>query len=79
MITAKQAAVFEFCVDYLATKNYAPSIREIAHATGAKSPSVVFNILQNLEYRKLIRRHPKKHRSIEILRMPNALGGYDDE
>ena len=73
MITEKQAQVLQFIVDYLATKNYGPSIREIMAATSAKSTSSVVGILLRLEDRGCIQRQKKKHRAIEILKLPTRI------
>ena len=49
------------------SKGYAPSVREIARATGIKSTATVHNYLNRLENMGLLRRDASKPRAIEIL------------
>ena len=48
-------------------KGFAPSVREIAKATGIKSTATVYNYLHRLEDMGLLRRDASKPRAIEIL------------
>jgi repressor LexA len=73
MITPRQSEVLQFIVDYIAIKNHAPSIREIMHGTHMKSTSTVSGILLRLEDRGVIQRLKKKHRAIEILKLPTRI------
>lgn len=66
-LTDRQDAILHFVTQELEQKGYPPSVREIGIAVGLSSSSTVHSHLKNLEKRGLIRRHPSKPRTIEVL------------
>lgn len=48
-LTKRQKQILNFLVDFIATHDYAPSLREIAEHFGLKSTATVHEHLQNLE------------------------------
>lgn len=63
----RQQQIFDYIKDFLFSKGYPPSIREICIAVGLKSSSTVHLYLSQLEKRGLIKRDPTKPRAIDIL------------
>lgn len=62
----KQREVLEFLKDFIVSKGYGPTIREIAAGIGLTSPATVEEHLQALEHKGVIRRIRGKARAIEI-------------
>ena len=65
-LSKRQMAIYEFIRDYAAEHGYPPSVREIGTAVGLASPSTVHMHLKALEELSLIRRDPKKPRTIDV-------------
>ncbi len=63
-LSPKQLQIYQFIVDFTEENNYPPSVREIALATGLKSPSTVHFHLKNLEDCGAIVRGAGKTRAI---------------
>lgn len=64
----RQADVLQFIARYHTnSRGYSPSIREIRAGAGFSSASEVQRIVVALERKGLIRRNPRRHRSIKIL------------
>lgn len=66
-LTARQKGILLFIADFLQTKGYPPSVREIGEAIGLRSPSTVHSHLRNLQDAGYIRKNPEQPRTIEIL------------
>ncbi|WP_026887748.1 transcriptional repressor LexA [Clostridium beijerinckii] len=64
---SKQREVYEFLKEYVESKGYPPSVREICKAVSLASTSTVHGHLQRLEKKGLIKRDPSKPRALEIL------------
>lgn len=65
-LSKRQLSIFDFICDYAGNHGYPPSVREIGDAVGLASPSTVHMHLKVLEDAGLIKRDPKKPRTIEI-------------
>lgn len=66
-LTNRQEEILRFVRQELEQKGFPPSVREIGKAVGLSSSSTVHSHLRNLEKKGLIRRHPAKPRTIEVL------------
>lgn len=67
-IGKRQQAIYEYICAYTQEHSYPPSVREIGTAVGLASPSTVHMHLKALENCGLIKRDPKKPRTIEVVR-----------
>jgi len=65
-LTARQKRILYYLQEYIDTKRYPPSIREIAEAVDASSTSVVFYNLDRLAQRGLIDVVPNIARGIRL-------------
>lgn len=65
-ITPRQKMIFDYIVDYIEEKGFAPSIREICSYFKIKSTKAVYSHLKSLENKGFIKRNSNA-RSIEIL------------
>ena len=65
-LSKRQAAIYDYIRTYTEEHGYPPSVREIGSAVGLKSPSTVHMHLKALEELSLIRRDPKKPRTIDV-------------
>ena len=66
-MTQKQKEILDFIKQFVASKNYPPTVREIADAFGVKSSATIFAHLEHLEEQNFIRRDSTKPRAIEIV------------
>jgi repressor LexA len=66
-LSEKQQRILEFLRDFIADKDYPPSIRDIQQGCGISSTSVVDYNLKRLEERGYIRRDREVSRAIELL------------
>ncbi len=66
-IGKRQQAIYEYICAYTKEHSYPPSVREIGNAVGLASPSTVHMHLKALENCGLIKRDPKKPRTIEVV------------
>ena len=64
-VTKRQAEIYEFLK--AGTRPASPTVREICAHFGFKSPNGAVCHLVALERKGLIRRHPGKARSVEVL------------
>lgn len=62
-----QEKILEFIKGEIATRGYAPSVREICDAVGLKSTSTVHGHLMRLQKRGLIHRDAMKPRAMDII------------
>ena len=65
-LSKRQAAIYDYIRTYTEDHGYPPSVREIGSAVGLTSPSTVHMHLKALEELSLIRRDPKKPRTIDV-------------
>ena len=65
-LSKRQAAIYDYIRSYTESHGYPPSVREIGSAVGLKSPSTVHMHLKALEELSLIKRDPKKPRTIDV-------------
>lgn len=65
-LTDRQKAVYEFIRDKIQNRGYGPTVREISHEFGIKSPNGVVCHLKALEKKGLITREPNMSRAIEL-------------
>lgn len=65
-LTARQKDVYELIRELIVSRGYGPTVREIGHHFGIKSPNGVMCHLKALERKGLIRRDPNKSRAIEL-------------
>lgn len=73
-LTRPQAEALAFIKAWLATHDYAPSVREIMVGLGAKSTSQVHRLVVALEQKGRLRRTPYRIRAIELVeRAPTVL------
>ena len=69
--TAPQMGLLRFIAGYMeASDGVAPSFREMMPAVGVTSTNGIYQLLDGLEERGLIRRLPFKHRAIQIVTAP---------
>lgn len=66
-LTGRQRQVLEYLVNAVRDKGYAPSVREIGHALGLRSPSTVHQHLVALEQKGCVRRHGDRMRALEVV------------
>ena len=66
-LSKRQQDIYEYICTYSKDHGYAPSVREIGNAVNLASPSTVHLHLKTLQEKGLIRRDPKKPRTIEIV------------
>lgn len=67
-LSKRQEEILKFINKFIETKNYPPTIREIADAVGLCSTSTVHSHLDKLEKLKYIKRDPDKPRAMEVLK-----------
>ena len=72
MLTDRQQEIYDFVVEYVDTRGYPPTVREIGERVGLASPSTVHAHLATLEREGLIRRDPTKPRALELPRRQRA-------
>ena len=65
-LSKRQAAIYDYICTYTKERGFPPSVREIGAAVGLASPSTVHMHLKALEELSLIRRDPKKPRTIDV-------------
>ncbi|MFP6764273.1 MAG: transcriptional repressor LexA [Planctomycetaceae bacterium] len=67
-LSIRQQLIFDFIVDELQERGYAPTVREIVQHVGDKSPTSVHRHLKTLESRGYLYRDANKSRSIRLTR-----------
>lgn len=66
-LTKRQEEVLAYIKEYIVSKGYPPTVREIGEALGLSSPATIHSHLQNLEEKGYIRKNDFKNRAIELL------------
>ncbi len=75
MLTRKQHELVLYLHRYLAEQGVSPSFDEIKESLGLKSNSGIHRLITGLEERGFIRRLQHSARAIEVVRLPENLGG----
>ena len=69
-LSKMQQKIYDFIVQYIRTRGYSPSVREIGEAVGLKSPSTVHFHLKHLEEVGVIEKGAGKGRAIALTEPP---------
>ena len=75
MLTKKQLDLLDFINKRLARDGVPPSFDEMKDALDLRSKSGIHRLISALEERGFIRRLPHRARAIEIVKLPDSLGG----
>ena len=75
MLTKKQLDLLEFINKRLTRDGVPPSFDEMKHALNLRSKSGIHRLITALEERGFIRRLPHRARALEIVKLPESLGG----
>ncbi len=67
LLNNRQKQILAYIKDFLRSKGYPPSVREIGEAVGLSSSSTVHGYLNKLEATGFIKRDPTKPRAIDVL------------
>ena len=73
MLTKKQKDLLIFINDHIQSKAISPSFDEMKVALNLKSKSGIHRLIKALEEREFIRRLPNRARTLEVLKLPDAL------
>ena len=77
MLTRKQYELLVYIDGFLKDKGVSPSFEEMKEALGLKSKSGIHRLITGLEERGFIRHLPHRARALEVLRLPENLGGEE--
>nr|WP_281178184.1 transcriptional repressor LexA [Thermovenabulum gondwanense] len=66
-LTPRQKQILEYIYDFVKTKGYPPSVREICAATNLRSTATVHGYLVQLEKKGYLSRDPQKPRAIDVI------------
>lgn len=66
-LTSRQNEILQYIKEFIATKGYPPTVREIGEALHLSSPATIHVHLNKLEERGAIRKSNNKNRAIEVL------------
>ena len=69
-LTKQEKRVYEFIQQFLKEHEQAPTSEEIASAIGIQSRGVAHRYLKALQNKGCIYLHPKRHRNIELVQIP---------
>lgn len=75
MLTRKQLDLLQFIQQRMNESSVPPSFDEMKDALDLKSKSGIHRLITALEERGFLRRLPNRARAIEVIRMPETLGG----
>ncbi len=75
MLTRKQHELLCYINDHLGETGVSPSFEEMKEALDLKSKSGVHRLISALEERGFIRRLPNRARALEVMKMPDKMGG----
>ena len=75
MLTYQQANLLRFISEHIASTAAAPSLSEMAEHLGHKTKSRAHQIVVGLEQRGFVRRLPRQARGIEVIKLPENMGG----
>lgn len=77
MLTRKQLDLLQFIQQRMRESSVPPSFDEMKDALDLKSKSGIHRLITALEERGFLRRLPNRARAIEVIRMPESLGGQE--
>ncbi|MGB9812351.1 MAG: transcriptional repressor LexA [Thermovenabulum sp.] len=66
-LTPRQKQILDYIYDFIRTKGYPPSVREICAATNLRSTATVHGYLVQLEKKGYLSRDPQKPRAIDVI------------
>jgi len=66
-LTKRQEDILNFIKEYIVSRGYPPTVREIGKALGVSSPATIHAHLTNLENKGFIKKDGSKNRAIELL------------
>lgn len=66
-LTPRQKQILDYIYDFVRTKGYPPSVREICAATNLRSTATVHGYLVQLEKKGYLSRDPQKPRAIDVI------------
>lgn len=75
MLTRKQYELLEFINSRLDESGVSPSFDEMKEALNLKSKSGIHRLITGLEERGFIRRLPHRARALEVVKLPENMGG----
>lgn len=75
MLTRKQQELLLFIQQHLSQGGVSPSFDEMKDALGLKSKSGIHRLITGLEERGFIRRLPHRARALEVVKLPEGVGG----
>lgn len=75
MLTRKQFELLRFIQERLRESGVPPSFDEMKDALDLRSKSGIHRLIMALEERGFIRRLPNRARALEVIKMPDGLGG----
>ena len=75
MLTRKQHELLRFIQERLRESGVPPSFDEMKDALDLRSKSGIHRLIMALEERGFIRRLPNRARALEVIKMPEGLGG----
>lgn len=76
MLTRKQLELLQFIQQRMRESGVPPSFDEMKDALDLKSKSGIHRLITALEERGFLRRMPNRARAIEVIRIPESLGGH---
>ncbi|MGF1591987.1 MAG: transcriptional repressor LexA [Kiloniellaceae bacterium] len=79
MLTKKQHELLLFIHRHLQQNGVSPSFDEMKEALALKSKSGIHRLITGLEERGFIRRLPHRARAVEVMRLPDDIGGATAE
>ncbi|GEM_PF-6871788 len=74
-LTQKQQTLLDFIASYMTQNGRSPLIREIQEGCQVASYKSVVDRLNSLERKGLLKRHPNKHRGIQLAHLLNQTHG----
>ena len=66
-LTEREHRILDYLSEYLSSRGYPPTVREICLHLNIKSTSTIHRDLNDLEAKNFIQRDPSKPRALEIL------------
>ena len=75
MLTRKQYELLNFINERLDESGVSPSFDEMKDALNLKSKSGIHRLITGLEERGFIRRLPHRARALEVVKLPDNMGG----
>ena len=75
MLTRKQFELLRFIHERLRESGVPPSFDEMKDALDLRSKSGIHRLIMALEERGFIRRLPNRARALEVIKMPDGIGG----